>query len=55
MFENTQWTELITVENVAHAAFFASVLGYPLYAILFIIIPQSLGWKKAPEWERDDD
>lgn len=55
MFENSDWTELITAENLAHVAFFASTLGFPLYAIIFVIIPQTLGWKKAPEWEKDDD
>lgn len=54
MFESTDWTELITAENIAYAAFFASTLGFPLYAIVFVIIPQTLGWKKAPAWESED-
>ncbi|MBX9573724.1 MAG: hypothetical protein K2X77_32805 [Candidatus Obscuribacterales bacterium] len=37
MFENSEWVELVTAENVLWVAFFASMYGPPLVALCYYI------------------
>lgn len=45
MLENSEWTELLTIDNLVWGLFFVSMFGPPLYALV-MIFRKKLGFIK---------